>query len=136
MRESLHLYGHQQPEVFYTDNMTDKAMLEECFPSLTLDVVPVEKHSNLPLFKIPSQVQIHVLDSASAMDNSLRAIMSQLPECGGCLPVGFDSEWNVDVSENGRVRGRGPTAVIQIAFKEEILILKVQQFIYQGEFYH
>lgn len=128
MCNSLHLYGHEQPEVFYTDNMADKSMLEECFPSLLESVVPVEKHSNLPLFKIPPEVSIHVLDSAQAMDNALRAIMNRLSASGGYFAVGFDSEWNVDVSDDGRVRGRGPTAVIQIALKDEVLILKVSLF--------
>ncbi|KAE9398130.1 hypothetical protein BT96DRAFT_883255, partial [Gymnopus androsaceus JB14] len=125
MRESLELYGHEQPQVFYTDNMADKAMLEECFPSLLESVNPVEKYSQLPLFKIPAEVSVHTLDLSSAMDNALQAIMSDLPVLGGYLVVGFDSEWNVDVSGDGRVRGRGPTAVIQIALQDKILILKI-----------
>jgi hypothetical protein len=56
MCSSLELYGHEETEVFYTDNMADKAMLEECFPSLLKGVIPVEKHSNLPRFSIPMTI--------------------------------------------------------------------------------
>ncbi|KAF9059632.1 hypothetical protein BDP27DRAFT_1385738 [Rhodocollybia butyracea] len=56
VKASLDLYGHEQPQVFYTDNMSDKGMLEECFPSLLEDVIPVEKHSALPLFSIPTTI--------------------------------------------------------------------------------
>jgi hypothetical protein len=34
MRKSLELYGHDQPSVFYTDNMVDKEFFKKCFPSL------------------------------------------------------------------------------------------------------
>jgi len=47
MRESLQLYGHRQPELFYTDNMADKGFLESSFPSLLENVVPVQKYANL-----------------------------------------------------------------------------------------
>ncbi|KAJ3818485.1 hypothetical protein F5880DRAFT_1491296 [Lentinula raphanica] len=124
MNASLKLYGHQQPEVFYTDNIIDKGMLEECFPSLLEDLVPVEKHSDLPLFTVPADI-IHVLSTVEQIDNTLRAIMDRLPSLDGVLVVGFDAEWNVDVSEDGRVRGKGPTAVVQIALKDEVYILQV-----------
>ncbi|KIK55783.1 hypothetical protein GYMLUDRAFT_248378 [Collybiopsis luxurians FD-317 M1] len=124
MRESLDLYGHKQPEVFYTDNMSDKAMLEECFPSLLKDIVPVERHSNLPAFTLPADI-IHVLSTTEEIDNTLRAVMEHLPTSGGYLAVGFDAEWNVDIGEDGRVRGREPTAVLQIALKNEVYILQI-----------
>ncbi|KAJ3816684.1 hypothetical protein F5880DRAFT_1494027, partial [Lentinula raphanica] len=126
MRESLKLYGHQQPKVFYTDNIADKGMLEECFPSLLNDVVPIEKHSDLPLLTVPSKI-IHVLATTEQIDNALRAVMERLPSSGGYIAVGFDAEWNVDFSEDGRVRGRGPTAVIQIALENEVYVLQIGQ---------
>jgi hypothetical protein len=58
MQESLDLYGHSQPTLFYTDNMADKAFLEASFPSLRQNVVPVEKYSHLEPIAIPN---IHVL---------------------------------------------------------------------------
>ncbi|KAF9063574.1 hypothetical protein BDP27DRAFT_1426743 [Rhodocollybia butyracea] len=127
VKASLDLYGHEQPQVFYTDNMSDKGMLEECFPSLLEDVIPVEKHSALPLFSIPTTITPIVLNSTQSIDNALRAIMSCLPESSGQLVVGFDSEWNVDVSEDGQVQGKAPTVVVQIALKEQVFILQIGQ---------
>ncbi|KAF8166461.1 hypothetical protein K438DRAFT_1775139 [Mycena galopus ATCC 62051] len=34
LANDLPIYGHELPEVFYTDNMSDKPMLEKIFPSL------------------------------------------------------------------------------------------------------
>src|SRR2546421_8768622 len=43
MKESLTLYGHKQPRIFYTDNpAADKNFLEGLFPSLTENVVAME----------------------------------------------------------------------------------------------
>ncbi|KAJ6624473.1 hypothetical protein B0H10DRAFT_2212585 [Mycena sp. CBHHK59/15] len=53
MRESLILYSHDQPAVFYTNNMLDKDFLERCFPSLREDVIAVEKYSHLEPLEIP-----------------------------------------------------------------------------------
>ncbi|KIK49704.1 hypothetical protein GYMLUDRAFT_183788, partial [Collybiopsis luxurians FD-317 M1] len=47
MQESLKIYGHASPLIFYTDNMADKEFLENAFPSLREDLVPIEKYSNL-----------------------------------------------------------------------------------------
>lgn len=33
MRQSLDLYGHNQPQLFYTNNMNDRLFLENSFPS-------------------------------------------------------------------------------------------------------
>ena len=58
MHKSLDLYGHQQPKLFYTNNMADKSFLESSFDLLHKDVVPVEKYGNLELFILPANVQI------------------------------------------------------------------------------
>jgi len=45
------------------------------------------------------------------------------------LVIGFDSEWNIEVSGDGRVIWRGgTTAIIQIAYKDRIYILQVSQY--------
>ncbi len=122
MAESLELYGHEQPEVFYTDNMSDKGMLEGIFKSLLESVIAVEKHADLPVFAIDEGVTTTVLDSVPAIDNTMRAIMDDVPHDGGFIVVGFDSEWNVETGVNGRVTGRGSTAV---AYQRHIYILQV-----------
>ncbi|KAJ7206804.1 hypothetical protein GGX14DRAFT_637030 [Mycena pura] len=129
LAKDLVVYGHNLPEVFYTDNMVDKAMLEKNFPSLTEAVVPVDKYSHLPLFSTPDFVCAPtVLDSETAINNAMRAILDDVPE-GGQLVVGFDSEWNVDMTQYGRFGGRSPPAVVQIAYRDSVFILQVGEML-------
>jgi len=126
MRESLELYGHSQPSIFYTDNMADKAFLEASFPSLRENVVPVEKYSNLEPISRPPNVAVYVKNSSVAIDDAIRSIMDSLPEDGaGTIYVGFDTEWNVNVSERGFITGRGQTGIIQIAHENVVYIFQV-----------
>ena len=98
MRDSLQLYGHDQPSLFYTDNMSDKAFLEHAFPSLTADVVPVEKYAHLDLLKIPDTVNISVRNSIEIIDTAMHTILSFLPDDDSMETiVGLDAEWNVEI---------------------------------------
>lgn len=129
MRESLDLYGHHQPALFYTDNIADKKFLETSFPSLCQDVVAIEKYAHLDRLTIPSDVYVLVKNNAQAIEDAVRTIMDSLSQDGNdSVYVGFDSEWNVNVSQQGFVTGRGQTAIIQIAYKDVIYILQVCNF--------
>ncbi|KAJ7725511.1 hypothetical protein B0H14DRAFT_2641304 [Mycena olivaceomarginata] len=78
--DDLPIYGHESPEVFYTDNMSDKPMLEKIFASLRAGVSPVEKYSQLPVFVSPSFVQQPIqLDTRVSIVNVLRSICSEIP---------------------------------------------------------
>lgn len=130
MREALQRYGHDQPSVFYTDNMADKDFLERCFPSLRENLVPVEKYSHLNRLCIPDDVQISVKKSVTAIDDAMRTVLDLLPDDDkpGLVVIGLDAEWNVEMSQHGYVTGRGQTAVLQIAHGTEIYILQVKSF--------
>ena len=125
VNNSLKLYGHSQPSLFYTDNISDKKFLEDCFPSLRQGVTPVEKHGHLDEFIIPSNVSILIKNNTNAINDAMRTILDDIPLDQGSIVVGFDSEWNVDVSAQGRVTRRGRTAIIQIAYKNCIYVLQV-----------
>ncbi|KAG6891629.1 hypothetical protein C0992_001314 [Termitomyces sp. T32_za158] len=132
--QDLSLYGHSQPELIYTDNMSDKTMLERIFTSLLDQVVPVQKYSHLPDFSLPPSCVPQVLDSVSAINNAIRGILNDLPmpselQSGGNLVVGYDSEWNVDMSGLGHVVSRGPPAVVQIAYKDQVFILQIGEML-------
>ncbi|KAE9391009.1 ribonuclease H-like protein [Gymnopus androsaceus JB14] len=134
MRDSLQLYGHDQPSLFYTDNMSDKAFLEHSFPSLTADVVPVEKYAHLDLLKIHDTVNISVRNSIETIDTAMRTILSFLPDDDSMetIIVGFDAEWNVEISERGYITGRGQTAIIQIAHQQNVYILQIGEMLARG----
>lgn len=125
MRESLDLYGHRQPELFYTDNMADKSFLESSFNSLREAVVPVEKYGNLEPFILPSDVQIFARTGDSAINAALSTILDQVPtDDSSDLIVGYDSEWNFTLSDNGQ-QERGEIAIVQIAYEKRVYILQV-----------
>ncbi|KAJ6546579.1 hypothetical protein B0H10DRAFT_2243560 [Mycena sp. CBHHK59/15] len=122
MRESLMHYGHDQPQIFYTDNMTDKAFLEGCFSSLRESVITIEKYSHLHALEI----------CESAINEVCRAILQDLSEDefdGDKLVLFVDSEWNVEISDRGYVTGRGATAILQITYKDQIYVIQIGQML-------
>jgi len=125
MKASLEMFGHKQPQVFYTDNpAADKQFLEQIFPSLRENVVPVQKYHALKPAKIPPDVGVNPQSSASGIEEALAKITDDLnvDDETSHLVVGFDAEWNVDFGERGRTK---PTATIQIAYKKWVHVLQV-----------
>jgi hypothetical protein len=130
MEESLTLYGHSHPLVCYTDNMADKQFLERCIPSLRNDVVPIEKYGNLDAFEIPHPPEVNILtkNNASSINDAMSLILDDVPQDQGFLVVGFDSEWNVEAFPHGNIQRRSKTAIIQIAYQNQVYILQVYFF--------
>jgi len=130
MRNSLELYGLWPPSLFYTDNVVaDKGFLEGIYPSLREDVVPVEKYRNLEPLVVPPDVQVFLKNTKSSINDALSTILDDLPHASSDntvpLVIGFDSEWNVEVSPNGKVLHCGKTAIVQIAYQTRIYVLQV-----------
>ncbi|KAF5334096.1 hypothetical protein D9611_014996 [Ephemerocybe angulata] len=133
VKESLERYGHEMPQVFFTDNMADKGLLEEVFPSLTEDVVPADKYGHLDELQIPDDVHVFVKETVRAIDLAIETILDDLDLDGaGELVVGFDTEWNVETSPNGQVKRTGKTAIAQIAYKKQIYILQISDMVAEG----
>lgn len=128
MYDSLKLYGHKQSAIFYTDNMADKEFLEKCFSSLQENVVPIEQYSHLEPLSIPNNYQILIRKSVTTIDDAMHTILDSLPyeeSDTSSIVIGLDAEWNVEISEQEYVTGRGQTAVLQIAHETSIFILQV-----------
>jgi len=129
VRGLLGLYGHPQPALIYTHNMSDKQFLEDCFPSLRRNIIPVEKYGHLDELVIPeSEVMILVKNNMHSINDAMRTILNDVPEDEGSIVIGFDSEWNVEVSPQGKVIWRGTTAIIQVAYMNRIYVLQVFYF--------
>ncbi|KAJ3819593.1 hypothetical protein F5880DRAFT_1616319 [Lentinula raphanica] len=136
MSEHLKLYGHSQPAICYTDNMADQPFMESVFPSLREGVNPVENHSNLEPLVIPPDVQIITsLQAVAQIDDAMRSIVQLLPdhEDDKGLVIGFDAEYNVEVSSRGYVTGRGQTAIVQIACGKQIFVLQIGRMLAAGQ---
>lgn len=114
--------------------MADKSFLESSFPSLRKDVVPVEKYGHLDPFVLPFDVQICVRNGDSAINSALSTIINNVPleETDPDVVIGFDCEWNLTVSNNGR-HERGEIAIIQIAYEKRVYILQVCIHIYNSD---
>ncbi|KAF9521942.1 hypothetical protein CPB83DRAFT_920447 [Crepidotus variabilis] len=130
MRESLEFYGHNQPEFFYTDGMADKSFLESSFPSLRRGITPIEKYGHLKPFVLPSDVQILVRNKISSINTALSTIIAKIPiQDEPNLVIGYDFEWNIAISENGK-HERGEIAVVQITYEKRVYILQVNTVVY------
>lgn len=118
MRESLELFGHCQPSVFYTDMPTDRGFLEKCFPSLQESVFPVQKYGNLEVFELPSSTQLNILpkNTAQSINDAVRSILDDVPQDAGSIVVGFDS----DLQEK--------CATVQLAYQNRVYHLQVCTF--------
>jgi hypothetical protein len=138
MRESLHLYSHDQPSVFYTDNMADKDFLETCFSSLWENIVLVEKYSDLEPLIIPSDIQISILKSTNKINAAMQSILLLLPDddTKGVVVAALNSEWNVEVSEHGFVTGQGQAAVLQVAVGKHIYVIQVNHSFFTLKYYY
>ncbi|KAF8799068.1 ribonuclease H-like protein [Phlegmacium glaucopus] len=138
MVESVTLYGHLPPLVFYTNNMSDKPFLERCVPSLRNNVVPIDKYGDLQAFEIPPSPKVEILpkDTALSINDAVRLILDDVPQDDGCLVIGFDSEWNVEVSSHGTVQSQGTTAVIQIAYKNRVYVFQISEMLSKGDLPH
>ncbi|KIK53592.1 hypothetical protein GYMLUDRAFT_250294 [Collybiopsis luxurians FD-317 M1] len=139
MSNLLTTYGHSQPALMYTDNMSDQGFLKQVFPSLQEGVSPIEKHSQLESLEVPSNVVIsHPLQSTVQINNAMRSIIQLLPDYDSSfgadkdLVIGLDTEYNVEVSSHRYVTGQGQTAIIQIACGNNIFILQIGAMIASG----
>ncbi|XP_006454867.1 hypothetical protein AGABI2DRAFT_148226 [Agaricus bisporus var. bisporus H97] len=52
MRRSLDTYSHDQPQIFYTDNISDRLFLKNSFPLLRNNVVAIDKYADLDPFEV------------------------------------------------------------------------------------
>lgn len=127
--DSLTSYGLNQPEAMYSDNPeSDRQILETAFQSSLLrDVVGVERYGHLEQLNTPDNVVVHVKNTREAIDEACQRIMRDLDfmDADSRVVVGFDTEWNVEFPANGRFQHHGPTAIVQLAYRDTIYIFQV-----------
>lgn len=114
----------------YTDNpQGDCQILENSFQSsLVKDVVAVEPYGHLEGLEIPENVTIDVRNTEEGINKACGGIIRDVDGMGvdEHAVVGFDSEWNVEFMANGRFQHHGPTAVVQLAYRDIVYILQVR----------
>jgi hypothetical protein len=131
MNTSIHQYGLPPPQVIFTDNMADKLMLEQHFPSLKTGVTPVGK-DHLSRFGLPDGIQVKLYSSSFEIQtviNGLIEILTHGSE-GSTMVVGLDTEWNVDLDhQRNPLPNQRRTAVMQLAHGSNIWIFQLSNFI-------
>lgn len=128
VHQNLHLYGHQQPEIFYTDKpAADKQFLEHIFPSLLKDTVPIEKCPGLKPFVLSPDSSIRVYSNAAGINDALAKITDDLnlDNIDEKLVIALDTEWNVIFGKGSSAQ---PTAILQIAYKSWFNIFQIGHF--------
>ena len=115
MSDSLRLYGHCQPKLFYTDDLKDKGFLERTFESLLEGVQPINKFSHLPILTLPGKWTIVVKSTATQIQQVLGVIRDDVANMSTkSIVVGLDVEWNVDLTPGHSWQGK--SAVVAIAY--------------------
>jgi len=133
MSESLRLYGHCQPKLFYTDDLKDKGFLERTFDSLLEGVQPIDKFAHLPILKLPGKWTYTVKSTAAQIQQVLGTIQEDAANSHPVpIVVGLDVEWNVDLTPGHSQQGK--PAVVAIAYKTRIFILQIAELLRGGSF--
>lgn len=125
MWASLNWYGHCQPLLFYTDNMSNKLLLEKSPPLLRHNVKPMEKYASLEQLELPDDVHVFTKDTVHSINDAISTILDDVPANSGEIVVGFDAEWNIELTPQGFVHNTGNTAILQVAYQKCVYILQV-----------
>lgn len=142
LRDSLQRYGHPQPELVFTDNVSDATMLQRIYPSLLEGVQPVDAWAHLDPLSLPPTPQICVtlVQGLENIENIIRGYLFQ-PDGSEQLDsfkmvVGMDMEWNVQISNCGPAVSAksGKTAILTIAQDTTVHVLQIAPFVFPGKF--
>jgi len=132
MSESLHLYGHCQPQLFYTDDLKDKGFLEKIFESLLQGVQPIDKFAHLPCLVLPDKWTVTVKSTAAQIQQVVGIIQEDVANTSIQIVVGLDVEWNVDITPGQSWQGK--PAVVAIAYGTRVYILQIAEILRGGSF--
>ncbi|KIO25928.1 hypothetical protein M407DRAFT_75136, partial [Tulasnella calospora MUT 4182] len=129
--DSLQQYGHQLPQLFFTDNVDDAPLLKRSFPSLAEGVTPVDPNASLPLFTIPGDVTVTLLYTTNQIENTMKSIMDtlQVDDKDQTIVIGLDAEWNVRPGSSSLSN----TAVMQVAFEKHVYVIPIARFTAKGQ---
>ena len=131
MSESLELYGHSQPKLFYTDDLKDKGFLEKTFKSLLEGVHPIDKFANLSILTLPEKWVVTTKSTVVQIQQVLGIIQEDAANGEISIVVGLDVEWNVDLTPGHSWQGK--PAIVAIAYGTRVYILQIAEIL-RGSF--
>jgi len=117
LRKAYQLYGHIQPEFFFTDNVnSDKGFLQKLLPSLcqgVRDAGPSSCH-NMAVLTVPDEVHISVIVQSPAMENVVNLLLAESET--EQKYIGFSCVWSDEVSEK--------LSIIRLSCSSQVYIFK------------
>ena len=137
MMHSYRLYNHQQPDLFFTDNVKgDRRLLERSLPSLkrtlhtnnththNIQQSTNEDHQNhpVPFLQLPSSVSVNLVQTNDQADQAVQAIRNKSDGISDSLVVGFDCEWNYNPITNAT----GKVSLIQVACADSVWLFRIK----------
>ena len=126
--KSYHLYGHQEPQIFYTENIAnDKRFLQGTIPSLnqplsatTITTTSASStttnnitNNNSNYISLPDHISPRYIRTVSDAIIAIEQILSDIRD-GRSITIDFDTEWNY----NKVTKYIGKTAVVQILYND------------------
>ncbi|KAK9327729.1 hypothetical protein V1520DRAFT_298867 [Lipomyces starkeyi] len=122
LKVSLKQYGHPPPAIVFTDNVRgDKNFLNQLFPHLKSVEQPFADETTVDVARLPGGLIPKILSTAAECDDVLAAVMHKYlqlskDENSDFFIVGLDAEWNKESAT---------ADLVQLAFKEEILLIRI-----------
>jgi hypothetical protein len=124
--KALEAHGLAQPIMGYTDNVaSDAAFFVDCISNLGKNVQPVqlEEFSDLPKWKIPSDVTVHTCSTEQQIQSACNSIIESVSTDESIVHLGFDMEWEFSIERSGGEPKK--TALVQIAFPTLVYLLQI-----------
>ncbi|KAJ2970826.1 hypothetical protein NUW54_g12644 [Trametes sanguinea] len=124
---SLRLYGHNDIQLVFTDNVrADKPELERVFPSLLKDLTPIPS-SSLQALALPPTWEVTILGSSYQVNNRVNGIMDDLSGSPDeeRLHIAMDMEWSVDRASG--IHGR--VALVTFVYHETIFLIPLATYL-------
>ncbi|THU81593.1 ribonuclease H-like protein [Dendrothele bispora CBS 962.96] len=113
-------------DIHCLDNVSsDNQTFLRCIPSLAENIAPVDPDdlSDLPLLRLPSEVEWHICSTDTEIANGCQAILALIADDSTVIHIGFDTEW--DFSTDTGSSGSQKTAMVQIALESTVYLLRV-----------
>lgn len=126
LQKSLAMHGHPRVALFTVDNpKADAAWLQSIIPSLLTHVTPIGPPvtSGLPPAKLPEKLGVFVMKNFDDIEHLCKLRLRAIEQSQQEVHCGLDTEHKPGYN----LEGRDKTALIQLAFDDEIYLFQVRR---------
>jgi len=136
MSKSIETYGLEPPRIAFTDNLSDRPMLEHHFPSLKEGVQPISTYDDFPVLHLPSDIMPKICSTTTQINDAILSIIDNFSTFDSdTMVVGLDTEWDVDImARREGIPDRRKTAIMQLAYDNDVWIFQLKEHISNKSF--